>query len=399
MTNMTDQNAIQAISGFFNDPASGTDSGATALVIEKYPYFVPARYIAAAAMPKETPVASGALRKAYSYIGNWINFYQLLNGTSPLATADTSDSIEETEPATKNYEATQPTPEPVIIEQPTIAVAQYTPEEEIKAAEDAIEYVPAPQHDTDSAAEMVEEPEIIEDITLAIETEESTRLEGEMEKMFGGESQLITAIDDHKDIDELYVPHGEIKKESNQITEELNLIVDEPVNPAEAEFFAPAYAEDYFMQQGIKIPTELPAQVEELLMHHEEIKSEAPAKEKSLMVMMSFTEWLLHFKNSADKQKSEIEAQKAIKTMWQKEKLAAAQEEEDDEIPENVFEMAVNSITKEEGLASESLADIYIKQGKYEKAIEMYRKLSLRNPQKNAYFARKIEEVLKDKQI
>jgi len=84
--------------------------------------------------------------------------------------------------------------------------------------------------------------------------------------------------------------------------------------------------------------------------------------------------------------------------MWQKEKLAAATEEENEEIPENVFEMAVNSITNEDDLASESLADIYIKQKKYDKAVEMYHKLSLRNPQKNAYFARKIEEVLKEKQ-
>ena len=105
-----------------------------------------------------------------------------------------------------------------------------------------------------------------------------------------------------------------------------------------------------------------------------------------------------YFKNTSRKQEEEKKDQKALKTMWQKEKLAAAIEEENEEIPENVFEMAVNSIAKEDGLASEALADIYIKQGKYDKAIDMFKKLSLRNPQKNAYFARKIEEVLKDKQ-
>jgi pentatricopeptide repeat protein len=63
-----------------------------------------------------------------------------------------------------------------------------------------------------------------------------------------------------------------------------------------------------------------------------------------------------------------------------------------------VFQMAVNSIAKEDGLASESLAEIYVKQGKPEKAIEMYKKLSLRNPQKNQYFASKIEELTKIKQ-
>jgi pentatricopeptide repeat protein len=107
---------------------------------------------------------------------------------------------------------------------------------------------------------------------------------------------------------------------------------------------------------------------------------------------------LLHFKHTTEKQKEETKDQRALKTMWQKEKLAAAMQEENEEIPENVFEMAVNSITKEDDLASESLANIYIKQGKYDKAIDMYRKLSLRNPQKSAYFATKIDEVLKEKQ-
>ncbi len=155
----------------------------------------------------------------------------------------------------------------------------------------------------------------------------------------------------------------------------------------------PIYTEDYFLQQGEKVSTELPDEIDSLL---PEDNSDEGAK--SLMVMMSFSEWLLHFKSTAEKQQEDDKGQKALKTMWQKEKLAAAIEEENEEIPENVFEMAVNSITKEDGLASESLAEIYIKQGKYDKAIDMYRKLSLRNPQKSAYFARKIEDILKERE-
>ena len=172
----------------------------------------------------------------------------------------------------------------------------------------------------------------------------------------------------------------------------------EPVVPAEIveevkeELIYPVYTEDYFLQQGVKVSEELPTTDAPLPPVDKE------EEDKSLMIVMSFSEWLMHFKNTADKQEEEKKDQKALKTMWQKEKLAAAMEEEDEEIPENVFEMAVNSITKENGLASESLADIYIKQGKYDKAIEMYRKLSLRNPKKNAYFARRIEEILKEKQ-
>ncbi len=155
----------------------------------------------------------------------------------------------------------------------------------------------------------------------------------------------------------------------------------------------PVYTEDYFLHLGVHVSEDIPAEIEQ-----NNKATDDDEKAKSLMVMMSFSEWLTYFKKNKEKEKEEREDQKALKTMWQKEKLAAALEEENDEIPENVFEMAVNSITKEEDLASESLADIYIKQGKYDKAIDMYKKLSLRNPQKKAYFARKIEAVLKEKQ-
>jgi len=44
----------------------------------------------------------------------------------------------------------------------------------------------------------------------------------------------------------------------------------------------------------------------------------------------------------------------------------------------------------EEGYFTETLARIYIKQGRYSKALEIIRKLSLQYPKKNAYFADQI---------
>lgn len=50
-------------------------------------------------------------------------------------------------------------------------------------------------------------------------------------------------------------------------------------------------------------------------------------------------------------------------------------------------------LDEEDDLVSEDLAEIYIAQGLKNEAIEIYRKLSLRNTEKSIYFVRKIEEL------
>ena len=47
-------------------------------------------------------------------------------------------------------------------------------------------------------------------------------------------------------------------------------------------------------------------------------------------------------------------------------------------------------------IVSEELAEIYVKQGLYSDAINTYRKLSLLNSEKSAYFAEKIEKIEKE---
>jgi|688.fasta_scaffold77573_4 hypothetical protein len=122
--------------------------------------------------------------------------------------------------------------------------------------------------------------------------------------------------------------------------------------------------------------------------------SEEEKRQKALMVMMSFSDWLNHFKSKTEKEQIEEQEKRALKTAWQKEKLTAIIEEEQDEIPEMIFKQAMDSISMENALISESLAEILAKQGKTDKAIEMYKKLSLRNPEKNSYFADRIKDLL-----
>ena len=153
---------------------------------------------------------------------------------------------------------------------------------------------------------------------------------------------------------------------------------------------------DYFTQQGIKVASEIPEEMDASAIKQSDEKSEEEGEEdKSLMVVMSFTEWLQFLQQKTRKEEEEVQEKRALKAMWQKQKMAEAIEEENDEIPASVFEMAVNSIQREEGIVSEAMATVYARQGKTQQAIDMYQKLSLQNPDKSAYFAQLIEALEK----
>jgi tetratricopeptide (TPR) repeat protein len=131
----------------------------------------------------------------------------------------------------------------------------------------------------------------------------------------------------------------------------------EKQQPAEEEIaFQSYHTIDYFASQGIRL------QQADL------------SKDRLGQQLKSFTEWLRSMKKlpMADTE--------------------TARTAEDDSRQQVVIKDAAVSIEEKE-IVTETMAEVWAKQGNHEKAIEIYNKLSLLNPAKSAYFAAKIDQL------
>ena len=127
---------------------------------------------------------------------------------------------------------------------------------------------------------------------------------------------------------------------------------EEKINLNEALLFEPMHIVDYFASQGIKLTDEV------------------QMADKLGKQLKSFTEWL--------------------KTM----KKVHVENEEEPSVATDISinTLAENSNTETEVL-TESMAEVFARQGKTVKASEVYQKLSLLNPAKSTYFAAKIQNL------
>ncbi len=126
--------------------------------------------------------------------------------------------------------------------------------------------------------------------------------------------------------------------------------VKDALLPFETE---PYYTIDYFASQGIQFDF-----------------SKHP-HDKLTTKMLKFTDWLKKMKGI---------------------KPENMEFEEDDELNKTIQNIAFNSNVSKE-IVTETMAEVFAKQGKTEKAIQLYIKLSFLIPNKSSYFASKIQEL------
>jgi len=130
------------------------------------------------------------------------------------------------------------------------------------------------------------------------------------------------------------------------------LNIDKSATTEDTISFEPLHATDYFASLGIKLSGEI------------------QPTDKLGKQLKSFTEWLKTMKKIHSDQQAQQSGQAEI----------------------TVQKLAENS-NKQQEVVTESMADVLLQQGKAKKAIEVYKKLSLLDSSKSAYFAAKIDQL------
>ncbi len=226
--------------------------------------------------------------------------------------------------------------QPAVISRPVTIIAD-EPEPEVIVPETASEPVteaPAPAATTEEPAPAETAAQVITDVPVITLPNEA----------FEGEDDEPLPDDEIADDDghEIVIPGLKIEAIDPK-TAELNLT---PVH---------LHTVDYFASLGIKF------------------KEQDKPLNKFDLQLKSFTDWLKIIKKSPDNQPDKANDTRA---------------------EQKVTEMAGLSL-KDEKIITETMAEVWIKQGDTAKAIEVYQKLSLLDPAKSTYFASRIENLKK----
>ncbi|SFO51009.1 hypothetical protein SAMN05428949_5493 [Chitinophaga sp. YR627] len=417
---MTANRIVQHI--FQQPDIKQVDESALERLVSSYPYFTAARLLLARKQyTVNKNLLSPAVKKAQQYSNNMHYFYRFVTTDekslavpeeAPVVPAPVAQEEEKTtfagQPAAPVVEAVAHTPvaEPAPVAPPeapvTASTIETTPvpvaetplpqavvETPVTAAPEPLQAVAAPEAPVTTAtiaanqpANPVQEtsiPAYIPETPAAIapvQEEEITVTASEVVASPAPEAPLMatpvaTPAPEPAPVQEpapVPQPVAQTMEETAAEVEPIKIFpLDTSSDPADALTFQPLYSDDYFAYKRLKDPA-----------HAEGLN------EKGAAEMKSFTSWLRDMKQTF--------ADKASKK-WYQEQMQRSYEDSNPEVSEKVEKMAMESITLNNDIVSETLAEIWARQQQYQTAIHIYQKLSLLNPNKSAYFAQKIKEL------
>ncbi len=353
------------------------DETALNKLVTEYPYFATARVLLAKKdYSRNEDLNSPAVKTGSLYSHQAHHFYQFVTAEAvlmpveeriaPVIPADTLP-----EPAVVTVSATDETitrisEPPAVEEQPVLAM----PAAEEAAAE--LEILDPTVHlQQDTVTDQEVEEEVAEDMAILDPT---AHLEATHDS---AETQTAPVTAQEAAVTNGAIPQADLNNFETTAVPEATDVSPEPIKIFPLEIpteeatelvFQPLYTDDYFAYKRLKDPE-----------HADELSAQGAAE------MKSFTSWLRQMKDNF--------VGKTSKDWYQQQLHRLYEEEEEPEVSETVEKMALDSIRVDTDIVSETLAEIWVRQHQYQNAIQIYQKLSLLNPDKNAYFAQKIKEL------
>ncbi|GEP97908.1 hypothetical protein [Chitinophaga cymbidii] len=328
-------------------------------------------------------------------------------GTDHITTHETSEAAEHTEeiPEEEKDEIVAVDYEPIKEQEEKEQADEILGEEKDEIV--AIDYEPIKEQEEKEQADEILGEEKDEIVAVDYEPVKEQEEKEQADEILGEEKDEIVAIDyepikeqeEKEQADPVKAPGTPPAYEPEIEEEEIVLTADaEPEGQLAAGLTLPGIAEENLEEGPIRIhPMDTPAEETTLTFQplytddyfaYKKLKDPNNAEmmnEKAQAEMRSFTDWLRELKDT-------FTAGKATKN-WYQQQMHRLYEDEEPEVSERVEKMAMDSITFNNDVVSETLAEIWVRQHQHAKAIDIYQKLSLLNPDKNAYFAQKIKEL------
>ncbi|MBA4197730.1 MAG: hypothetical protein C0459_09270 [Chitinophaga sp.] len=355
-------------------------------LVNHYPYFAPLQVLLAAKLKSENSYeASSQLQKAALFVNNpfWLE-HGLFNGEAKDISIIHTDK---TEPVAENnnvYQQPQPAPvqpepikeEPVITEEvkpviPFPSTIEIPTMENVKGIIEGIDKKEETAH-TDVL------PTTINTATVQPITPESPVQQGFSSVVSKNISSLgampsYASFFQNKAADSPEEPEANEEENSNRPddiadnfsekqAEKLSSVLSSSIadfkkpvtQEAKLDYETePAYTVDYFASQGIKADlTKQP-------------------QDKLTIQLLKFTDWLKIIKKS-NPNPTDLGTDPEL---------------------ENAIQGIAQTSNEAREIITETMADVFVKQGKIEKAVQLYIKLSFLEPDKSSYFAAKIQEL------
>ncbi len=300
---------------------------------QAHPYFTPAQFFLLQQLNSDEAVYSKQAAKTALLFNNpyWLQFQLQQSRTGAVPQVPTAP-VNETPVIAMYADNTDNNDSAVLVEEalPPAAVLTHTP------------------GDTDNESET--------EIAAAIPTEQAEAPTVEIAANTDNDTAIITntalpATENQNTADNTDEPEDtKTAQEMPPIKINLAASIKEAENDT-ALSFEPMHLVDYFASQGIKL------------------SEDGQTADKLGKQLKSFTEWLKTMKKiHADAASGATNADISVQTMAEKSNARGE-------------------------IVTEAMAEVFAQQGKTGKAIEVYKKLSLLNPLKSAFFAAKIEQL------